>query len=209
MQLASAYSNSVITVKSNGKTLTAVNGIYTVKYITENQSITISSVQINMYTIKLPSGTGFSPLPESGSKSPVSYGGSYQFKVQLASSYSNSKIAVKVNGKIVTAVNGIYTIKSITTNQTITVTGVQINKYAVTAVKGTGYSILPQKGSISPVSYGGYYQFKVQLASSYSKSKFTVKVNGKIVTAVNGIYTIKNITANQTITVTGVQINKK
>jgi len=208
VQLDASYSNSIVVVKANGTTLTPVDGLYTIDNITTVQTVEVIGVQLNTYTLNLPKGTGYSILAESGSNIPVAYGGSYKFKVQLAASYSNSIIVMKANGKTLTPVNGVYSIDNITTVQTVTVTGLQLNTYSVNLPSGTGYSILAVSGSTIPVAYGGSYKFKVQLAQSYSNSIIVVKANGTTLTPVNGIYTIANITKLQTVTVTGVQINK-
>ncbi len=60
--------------------------------------------------------------------------------------------------------------------------------------------------SLSPVFGGGSYRFTFSLAQGYSKSKsFAVKANGSTLTPdSSGIYTLSNITANQTVSVEGV-----
>ena len=77
----------------------------------------------------------------------------------------------------------------------------------MTLPSGTGYTATAESGSTSPVAEGGSYSFKVAIADGYQKgSDFAVKANGSALTAdENGVYTISNITANQTVTVEGVE----
>jgi len=65
VKLAASYSNSNIVVKANGNVLSATNGIYTINNIKETQNIEVLGLQINKYAIYLPSGTGYSLLPDS------------------------------------------------------------------------------------------------------------------------------------------------
>lgn len=57
------------------------------------------------------------------------------------------------------------------------------------------------------MEYGGSFSFTIALDSEYDNSAITVKANGATLTPVNGVYTIANITADQTITVEGVELN--
>lgn len=78
-----------------------------------------------MYPVTLPRGNGYTLTPENGSKSPVTEGENYSFKITLDDNYKkDASFAVKANGIALTETNGIYTIKSITTAQTVTVEGV-------------------------------------------------------------------------------------
>ena len=62
--------------------------------------------------------------------------------------------------------------------------------YTVTLQGGTGYTIAATGGSKSPVNAGG--------------NGFAVKANGTTLTSNNGVYTISNINANQTVSVSGI-----
>lgn len=50
VNLNEAYSNSVITVKSNGTTLNSVDVVYSIGNIRGNQTVTITGTVINKYT---------------------------------------------------------------------------------------------------------------------------------------------------------------
>ncbi len=78
--------------------------------------------------------------------------------------------------------------------------------YTVTLQGGTGYSIAATGGSTSPVTAGGSFSFTVTPSTGYTRgSNFSVKANGTALTARNGVYTISNIQANQTVSVSGIQ----
>ena len=159
------------------------------------------------YSVTLPSGEGFT-VTASGSSSPVAAGGTFKFKVTLEKGYrKGSGFAVKSNGVTLNESNGVYTISDIQGNQTITVTGVEKTPvtYTVTLPKNpTGYSVNPTSGSASPVAAGGSYSFTVTVNSGYSGANMTVKANNLTVPKNGNVYTVSNIQANQTITVSGV-----
>ena len=80
------------------------------------------------------------------------------------------------------------------------------NTHTVTLPSGQdGYTVTAQSGSTSPVNNGGSYRFTVTIAHEwYKTSSFAVKANGTTLTPDDdGVYTISNITADQTVTVTG------
>ena len=77
--------------------------------------------------------------------------------------------------------------------------------YTVTLQGGTGYTIAATGGSKSPVNAGGSFSFTVTPGSGYTRGTgFAVKANGTTLTSNNGVYTISNITANQTVSVSGI-----
>ncbi|MBP1990593.1 DUF6273 domain-containing protein [Paenibacillus eucommiae] len=83
-----------------------------------------------------------------------------------------------------------------------------VTTYTVSLPAGTGYTVIAQNGSSSPVNHGGGYSFKVELDEAYSKSTIEVKTNDTTVTPdIDGVYTISNITEDQTVTVTGIELN--
>ena len=163
------------------------------------------------YVVTLTSGEGYTITASNGSTSPVPEDGSYRFVVTIADGYKKGEnFAVKANGTVLTAVNGVYTIVNISADQTVTVEGIvekgdEPTTYTVTLTSGEGYTITATNGSTSPVTEGGNYSFTVTIADGYEISEnFSVKANGSVLTAVEGVYTISNITAAQTVTVNGV-----
>ena len=81
--------------------------------------------------------------------------------------------------------------------------------YTVTLPSGqSGYTVTAAGGSTSPVEKGGGYSFTVTVDSTdkyYETDSFAVKANDITLTPdEDGVYTISNITADQTVTVEGV-----
>lgn len=77
--------------------------------------------------------------------------------------------------------------------------------YTVTLQGGTGYTIGATGGSKSPVNAGGSFSFTVTPSNGYTRGNgFSVKANGTTLTSNNGVYTISNINANQTVSVSGI-----
>lgn len=77
--------------------------------------------------------------------------------------------------------------------------------YTVTLQGGTGYTITATGGSKSPVNAGGSFSFTVTPSNGYTRGNgFSVKANGTTLTSNNGVYTISNINANQTVSVSGI-----
>ncbi len=77
--------------------------------------------------------------------------------------------------------------------------------YTVTLQGGTGYAIAATGGSKSPVNAGGSFSFTVTPSNGYTRGNgFSVKANGTTLTSNNGVYTISNINANQTVSVSGI-----
>lgn len=82
--------------------------------------------------------------------------------------------------------------------------------FTVTLLNGDGYTVATESGSSSPVEKGGSYSFTLELADRYYKTdSFAVKANGTTLKPdADGIYTISNITSNQTVTVEGVVLDQ-
>lgn len=138
--------------------------------ITSSGLVTVWAKPKNLYTVALPTGEGYTATASSGSESPVVEGGSYSFTVVIADGYvAGDGFAVKANGVTLTAVDGVYTIENITTNQTITVDGVVVyvppadayTNLVPTSIdtdgsiyNGTGYNINSRLSSSGAVSSG-------------------------------------------------------
>ena len=77
--------------------------------------------------------------------------------------------------------------------------------YIVELVGGTGYTITAVDGFNTTVIKGDSFSFTVNISDGYmQEDDFAVKVNGTTITAVDGVYTISNITEDMTVTVEGV-----
>ena len=180
---------------------------YTTAKVASTSAVTIDGYCIQ-YPVTLPSGAGYTVAPVSGYTTSVPYGDDFKFMVAIAPGYAaGPAFAVKANGVVLTAVDGVYTIPGITYAQTVTVEGVTA-AYAVTLTQGEGYTLTPYGGATSPVPAGGSYQFTLAIASGYIQgAAFAVKANGVALTPdASGIYTLPNISQDMAVTVEGVTL---
>jgi len=209
----SCTAEQMVTIPLTNLSSAAARYIY---ILVENASGVQSSIyRINLpayvsptvsYSVTLPTGTGYTAAAAAGSQSPVTAGSSYSFTVNVADGYrKGASFNVASNGIVLKPdANGVYTIPNIQAAQTVTVAGLEA-VYTVTLNNGTGYSVNPISGSVSPVAAGGSYSFTVNVQSGYQRSTaFSVKANNATLQATNGVYTIYNINTNQNVTVTGV-----
>lgn len=80
------------------------------------------------------------------------------------------------------------------------------NVYDVTLPEApVGYTITVAEGSSTTVEEGGSFSFTVEVLDGYNGDAMVVTAGETVLEAIEGVYTIENITANQTITVTGVE----
>ena len=155
------------------------------------------------HAITLTSGEGYTLTGEAT----VEDGKDYSFTVTIADDYEmEDNFVVKANGETLTAgESGSYTVENVTTDLTITVEGVvkkQAASHSVTLTSGGGYTL---KGETT-VADGADYTFSLKFDNYYGAGNgFAVKANGTALTAgEDGTYTVKNVTADLTITVEGV-----
>ena len=124
---------------------------------------------------------------------------------------SNEAVATVSDGVVTAVSTGEATITAKAGDKeatcTVTVKGTTIQGYNVTLPTETvGYTVAATEGSASPVAKGGSYSFTVTIADGYEAGEsFAVKANDVVLTANEGIYTIENVTADQTVTVEGVE----
>ncbi len=101
--------------------------------VTGNMTV-LAQYAINSFAVNLPTGEGFTVLPEGSSTSPVPLGGNFSFTVTLQPQYSNSVVVVKSNGTVLTPVRDVYTIRNIVAVNNVTLTGVVPNNAVYTAL---------------------------------------------------------------------------
>ena len=76
-----------------------------------------------------------------------------------------------------------------------------ITNYTVTIPESAAYTVEGEK-----TAHGGKdYTFTVTVTEGYDAANMVVKVNGEEVTAVDGVYTVENVSSDMTITVEGVK----
>ena len=153
------------------------------------------------HAVTLTSGEGYTLTGEAT----VEDGKDYSFTVTIADDYEmEDNFVVKANGETLTAgESGSYTVENVTADLTITVEGVvkkQAASHAVTLTPGEGYTLTGE----ATAEDGKDYTFTVTVTEGYDAANMVVKVNGEEVTAVDGIYTVENVSSDLAITVEGV-----
>lgn len=180
-----------------------------VDYITSNNSARTTEYYYftgeveSRYYVTLPESEYFTIVPESGS-TVVYYGESYSFTVEVNPAYTQSEVIVWANGVRVALRHGKYTIDNVTENLVIKIGDMAVNTYTVNLPEHEAYTIYPLPDYSTEVEYGGSFAFSVELSDIYLKSDIVVTSNGEIITPKYGIiYTVKDITEDQTIEITG------
>ena len=178
-------------------------GGYTVSYTygfdNANYGLKTVTAEIADYTVTIPTGEGYTITGEKTVKN----GEDYTFTVTVTEGYDAANMVVKVNDTEVTAVDGKYTVEKVSSDLTITVSGVkkQVAGHAVTLTPGEGYTLTGE----ATAEDGKDYTFTVTVSEGYDAANMVVKVNGEEVTAVDGIYTVEKVSSDLTITVSGVK----
>lgn len=238
---AHSGSASGITVKVNNDTFNSgddhtkpykVDNLYVIpgSYATKDMKITISGLEVNKYSVTLKPTNGISyrkvtepdkTLPETNTD--INYGNSFKFRLQANDGYDISKIEVVAKGNsgsgtpvTIIPANGIYTIENITSDYTVTVSGVSKQQHTVEFRTVTGVACTDSYGKTLPssvtVSDGDNYSFYLSFDPAYNKSKDTADVtikgtNNKVPRDSSGKYTISNITENKIVEVINVKKN--
>lgn len=143
----------------------------------------------------------------------VPYGESYSFKVELDDAYSLSQYTVKADGVTLRpSSDGVYTLRNVTADIAITVDGLSVNNYVVSGLSGLGYSINITEGSAS-VPHGGNIKFTVSVENEppFTVGELVVSYTGAsgeptILQAMEGVYSIDNITSDIKINVSGISV---
>lgn len=97
--------------------------------------------------------------------------------------------------------------------ETLTINKGEETSFAVKAVKTscvvslpevTGCTITPVNNSTSPVAMNGSYSFSLSFGTGYDPTNIVVKANGSELNAVDGVYTVSDITTDIVITIDGI-----
>ena len=184
---------------SNSDAIT--DGAYTFFNIVNNHTIE-ANFAIYTYTVTLPNVTGATVTPHENSSSPVHYGGNFSFTITLNQAYSQSNIIVKVNDVILAPVSGVYTIVNITENKIVTIEGVQLNTYKITA-STDGNGVIEPLGEIT-INYGENQIFNFMPNTGMYIEEVLIDGVNNPEAVIAGTYTFYNVTASHTIHVTSV-----
>ena len=122
--VSEGYDAANMVVKVNGEEVTAVDGIYTVEKVSSDLTITVEGVvkkQAAGHAVTLTPGEGYTLTGEATAED----GKDYTFTVTVSEGYDAANMVVKVNDTEVTAVDGKYTVEKVSSDLTITVSGVK------------------------------------------------------------------------------------
>ena len=192
--------------------LSPVDGVYTISYVTADYTVVVENAKKETYTVEIRISDGASLLDEGGNKLAnqlsVKHGDDLPFRLSLDTAYNKSSPVVMVKGRSdpILPENNFYTIRNITSNTIVEISGVTKNTYTVKFKETEGVIYKTEKkkefkGSLD-VEYGGTLAFIVDLADEYDASQFTVLLDGdKTLAANGGIYQITNVGADCEISV--------
>jgi len=141
------------------------------------------------YPIFIPNTNGATITPTNGSVTPVMAGGSYSFTLQIATSYSNSNVIVRVGTDTLIPVNSIYTISNINAPRVIELLNLNINQYPIIASPSIYGSISPNDTTL--VNYNSNISYSITPSVGYAILE--VFVDSISVGAVSS-YTFTNVT---------------
>ena len=122
--VSEGYDAANMVVKVNDTEVTAVDGIYTVEKVSSDLTITVEGVvkkQAAGHAVTLTPGEGYTLTGEATAED----GKDYTFTVTVSEGYDAANMVVKVNDTEVTAVDGKYTVEKVSSDLTITVSGVK------------------------------------------------------------------------------------
>lgn len=190
VNLDNDYDKSDVIVYANGSKLEATAGVYTIESITVNQTVSVTGVEKNKYTVKLPENTDGYYIT-TVDPTVVEAGGQFTFNVVVNPGYDADNVSVTVdNNQTVTKTGeNSYIISDITTDTTISISGIEAAQYNVTT-NGGDHATIAIHGMTEDNKVGyGTQTFTVTPDAGYKVD--SVKVNDTSVTAdSDGKYTI-------------------
>ncbi len=219
--LKEGYTDSSIVVSANNKELSEDEGSfddntkkYTISNVTADQTITISGVSKNVYSVEYVSiGQGYT-LTTTDPTSQVSHGTKLKFTLTLKDGYKADSIpTVNVAGvstenvQVTKESDTVYSV-TVTVKNNITgftVSGITEKKYKVVFESETGFTVSDENGERENIAHGATYSFKVSAKSGYRLVSVAVSTKGgndkTQLNPINDTYYINNINTDKTITV--------
>lgn len=200
VKVKNAYSKSepVVTVNNvviDG-TKTAESNVWTydIPNVTENKIVSVSGLQINTYKVTLNGGVGYNF--SSTDSTTVAYNGEFSFKVDIDDAHKKgTDFGVTATGGTLTQnADGTYTISKITSDVAVSVSGVVDSTSKVVITSNEHAKVNVTSNNADAIKYGGTVTFTVEVKSGYRIEN--VFVNGENRNALNGIYTVNNITSD-------------
>ncbi len=221
--LDEAHNKANLVARIDGTALgrTGSNGDYTFTTgkIYGNKNVTFDNIPLNKYNVNCNCGTGTSAT---GSDTTIEHGGKATIKITVDEKYNQSAPSLRIasgNGTISGGTRSgntyTYTLSGSTTNTTVTVGDLTINKYNVNIpTDRTGLEI--GNGGSHTVNYDGSWTFTVKVLDGYTQSVPNVKVNNKTdgfsrtfdESTNKYTYKIDNIRETKNVTIDNLELNK-
>ena len=172
---------------------------YEIPNVTENKIVSVSGLQINTYKVTLNGGVGYNF--SSTDSTTVAYNGEFSFKVDIDDAHKEgTDFGVTATGGTLTKnADGTYTISKITSDVAVSVSGVVDSTSKVVITSNEHAEVKVTSNNADAIKYGGTVTFTVDVKSGYRIEN--VFVNGENRNALNGTYTVNNITSDITIDV--------
>lgn len=172
---------------------------YEIPKVTENKIVSVSGLQINTYKVTLNGGVGYNF--SSTDSTTVAYNGEFSFKVDIDDAHkkdTNFKVTA-AGGTLTENADGTYRISNITDDVAVNVSGVVDSTSKVDITSNEHAEVKVTSDNADAIKYGGTVTFTVAVKSGYRIEN--VFVNGENRNALNGKYTVNNITSDVTIDV--------
>lgn len=172
---------------------------YEIPNVTENKIVSVSGLQINTYKVTLNGGVGYNF--SSTDSTTVAYNGEFSFEVNIDDAHKKGTDfgVTATGGTLINNANGTYTISQITDDVTVSVNGVVDSTSKVVITSNEHAEVNVTSNNADAIKYGGTVTFTVDVKSGYRIEN--VFVNGENRNALNGTYTVNNITSDITIDV--------
>lgn len=203
VKVADAYANSKVVISVNGTPVAATRtgNTYTCKIegITEDKTVSVSGLVKNTYKVTFVNGNGYTFATTDNTS--VTAGDDFRFTLTVLPGFDGANVQVMANDTVVPkGANGVYTVK-VNSDIAITLTGIKDVTYKATLTENSGNAEI--KSDITDIAYNGSYVFTVEPTTGYRVTQ--VAVNGTEITAVNGVYTVNNVTSDLKIYVATVE----
>lgn len=211
------YELSSLVVKFNGVELTKEdastedNLVYVIKErILKNCTIEATGANLKVFNLNSDASNTLLDVVFKDNATTANYGTDVTFEIKLnAGAEKKDGFKVFVNDVEVTEESGVYKILAIKENIVVKVEGVGLIEHSIslTPVAGASVEIRNEAGEVvDKVEYGKFFTFTVSLEEGYqTTAEFQVIVNDNIVTAIDNVYKVENVTEAQTIVINGVE----
>ncbi len=200
VKFSNYFDSTAAQVSANGTKVTpAADGSYVVENVTEDIEISVSGLVRTHYGVIKVECLGAELIGEDR----VAVDADYSFELDVAENATGTP-TVTVNGEAVTGKDGVYTVSKPNKDLIIEVSGITVPTVEVTYDTTKGYTIVSSTAAV-----GGSLSFSVHIGSEYeAHNTLIVKVNGKTVKSVNGVYTVENAPESIDIDVQGLELRE-